>query len=266
MPMNERTQAPQHQATTDSPSEDSLRTFDEKAVAEILQRAARLESKRSEKPTELSLAEIEQIARDSGIDPALVRQAVRDFQQQGDTTGFAARFTGAPLRRTVERVIDREITQDEHEALAADIREALAPLFTVPPQVSTLGRSLSFSTVSRRSNIDLQITPRDGKTIIRITTNATQLAGGYFGGIMGGVGAGFGTNVGTLTGTFAARALDLPVPLSVGIGITGFLGFVTGAYSVARALFGRSVARNNSLIDNLADQLEARIKAKGLPK
>jgi len=77
--------------------------------ATILQRAAGLERKRQLDRPALSLAEVEAIARESGIDPSLVRQAARDLEDERQT-GFGTRLAGAPVRRTFERAIDGEIS------------------------------------------------------------------------------------------------------------------------------------------------------------
>ena len=47
----------------------------------------------------------------------------------------------------------------------------------------------------------MNVAPRDGKTLIRLGADRSQLAGGLFGGIVGGVGGGFGANVGWMIPT-----------------------------------------------------------------
>jgi hypothetical protein len=56
------------------------RLYREEEVAEILQRAAGIERRRQQERPALSLSEIEAIARESGLDPALVRDAARELE------------------------------------------------------------------------------------------------------------------------------------------------------------------------------------------
>ena len=109
------------------PVEEPLRerTYGEEEVAAILRRAAQLERDRGTTEGALSLREIEAIARDSGIDLALVRQAARELDE-GRAKGIAAAIAGAPLRRVIERVVDGEIGAEHHERLAQEIRDVLS--------------------------------------------------------------------------------------------------------------------------------------------
>jgi hypothetical protein len=107
---------------TDSSGEPiAERTYREEEVAAILHRAARLERDREPGEGALNLREIEDIARESGIDLSLVRQAARDLDDD-DRWGIGAAVAGAPLRRTLERVVEGEIGAEHHEQLAQEIR------------------------------------------------------------------------------------------------------------------------------------------------
>lgn len=235
-----------------------VRHFDEKAVAAILQRAAELDRKPRESGTSLSLAEIEQIARDAGIDPAMIRQAARELEQGRQTT-LSARLAGAPLQHTIERVVDHELTAIDHERLALLIRDAVAPLSKIPPQVSSLGQSLMLSAPNGRGFIEVQVTPRGTQTLIRITVNTRTHAGALFGAGMGALGGGAGANV--CAGLIAwVTASGLPLSVAVPTGVLGLLGTVGGAFSVARMLFSRATRRTHSSMDQLADRLEAALK------
>src|SRR5690242_9427636 len=114
------------------------RLYREEEVAEILQRAARNERKRPQEKPALSLAEIEAIAREAGMDPSLVRHAARELEVQ-KTSGLARTLLGAPASRTLERTVEGELTPELHELLAADIRGALGTS-VVMGQLSTVGR------------------------------------------------------------------------------------------------------------------------------
>jgi hypothetical protein len=229
------------------------RTYGEEEVAAILRRAARLEHEQGTSTGALSLAEIEAIARDAGIDLALVRQAARELDARSEE-GFAQTLAGAPLRRTIERVVEGEIGAEHHERLAEEVREILSgsgmgSRWGLSGSASSLGRSLSISGWSGISGVEVTVAPRDGKTIIRIRSDRSQLAGGLFGGIVGGVGGGLGSNVGWLI------PFLLHVPVAVGLAGAGLV--VLGAYGLARAIFGHNARALDARLDGLADRLVA---------
>jgi hypothetical protein len=239
------------------PSSDSSggatgeRTYREEEVAAILHRAARME--RPPEPGEgaLNIREIEEIARDSGIDLSLVRQAARepeDDERVGIAGTIAAALAGAPVRRSLEREVDGEIGAEHHEQLAQEIREVLSAS-GVGTRITSIGRSLTLSGFVGTSAIELNIAPREGRTFIRIGVDRSQLAGGLFGGIVGGVGGGFGANVGWMIPTL------LHLPAIAGLAGAGFVVF--GAYLLARGIFANQARGVDRRLDALADRLQA---------
>jgi hypothetical protein len=237
---------------TDSPEGRSAeRTYREEEVAAILHRAAQLDRDRGTTEGGLELREIEAIARDSGIDLSLVRQAARELDD-GDR-GIGAAIAGAPLRRTIERVVDAEIGAGDHERLAQEIREVLSgsgvgSRWMLSASVSSIGRSLTLSGFTGTSAIEVNVAPREGKTFIRISADRSQLAGGLFGGIVGGVGGGFGANVGWMIPTL------LHLPWFAGLAGAGLV--VLGAYLLARGIFATHARGVDRRLDVLADRLE----------
>lgn len=228
------------------------RTYREEEVAAILRRAAQLERDRGTMEGALNLREIESIARDSGIDLTLVRQAARELDEdQG--SGIGAAIAGAPLRRSIERVVDGEIGAEHHERLAEEIREVLSSSavgsrWLVPGGIASLGRSLTVSGFTGTSSLEVTVAPREGKTLIRIAADRSQLAGGLYGGIVGGVGGGFGANVGWMV----PALLDLPWVA----GLAGAALVVLGAYGLARGIFVTHARGLDRRLDALADRLE----------
>ena len=241
---------------TDSREEPIVdRTYREDEVAVILHRAARLERDPGTAEGALNLREIEAIARDSGIDLSLVRQAARELDDDDDDGwGIAAAFAGAPLRRTIERVVDVEIGADLHERLTQEIRAVLSwsgsgSRWMLPGSVSSIGRSLTLTGFTGTSAIEVNVTPREGKTLIRISADRSQLAGGLFGGIVGGVGGGAGANLGWMIPTL--------LHLHWFAGLIGAGLVVGGAYLLARGIFATNARRVDRRLDALADRLQA---------
>lgn len=230
--------------------------YREEEVSEILQRASGLEKKKQLERPALSLGEIEAIARESGLDPSAVRQAARDLEQHRAQGGFAARFTGAPSRRSFEREVEGEISTGHHERLAAEIRAAFGSSVMMG-QVATLGRSLTWSGFTKAGIIEVNVFPRDGKTVIRVDVNSSNLAGGIFGGLIGGIGGGLGSNV----------AWILPVALHLPwyTGAAGFFAVLAGAYGLARAVYAGAVGGLHRRVETLVDTLEQAVRRELAP-
>jgi hypothetical protein len=239
---------------TDSSNEATgERTYREEEVAAILQRAAQLERLPDSGEGVLNLREIEEIARDSGIDLSLVRQAARELEDDERIGGtIAAALAGAPVRRRLDRVVDGEIGAEHHEQLAQEIREVLSAS-GAGNRITAIGRSLSLSGFVGTSAIELSIGPREGRTFIRVNVDRSQLAGGLFGGIVGGVGGGFGANVGWMVPTL------LHLPAVAGLAGAGLVVF--GAYLLARGIFANQARGVDRRLDALADRLETLIRS-----
>ena len=75
----------------------------------------------------LSLADMEQVARDVGIDAAFIHRAVRELDAGAPQRG-AAWFFGAPTEFVVERVVPGEAGPAAHEAALGALREATGDL------------------------------------------------------------------------------------------------------------------------------------------
>ena len=209
------------------------RRFNEKEVAHIIKRASELQQEEApaESSTGMSLAELEQVAREAGLDPALVRRAATDLDTRV-TDQRPSAFVGAPTRLTLERTIDGEVPADEYEAMVLEMNRVLG----LVGSASTLGRTLQWTAqgVTRRRGsqrmVQITVTPRNGRTTIRIEEPLSGLAGGLFGGLMGGLGGGLiapaiGVGIGALHSGPIALAL-------VG-------SAVSGSYLLARTIFGR---------------------------
>ena len=91
------------------------------------------------------------------------------------------------------------------------------------------------------------VTPRAGRTRIRVQERLGALAGGLYGGLMGGVG-GSGTGMAFGIGMGAAG-----LPFIAACGIAGLA--VGGSYALARAIFTMSVRFKAKQLDKLIDQL-----------
>jgi predicted lipid-binding transport protein (Tim44 family) len=117
---------------------------------------------------------------------------------------------------------------------------------------STLGRSLQWTAqgldrrrVSTRT-VQITVTPRNGRTTIRIEEPLGALAGGLFAGLMGGLGGGsIGPAAGIGIGAFHSG--------SVTVALIG--GVVSASYLLARTIFGRAVRKRGDSLQDLMSRL-----------
>ncbi|HEX9085185.1 MAG TPA: serine/threonine-protein kinase [Gemmatimonadaceae bacterium] len=134
-------------------------------------------------------------------------------------------FLGAPTKIVCEVEVPKEVSPEDLEMLALMVQRTIGD----PGHVSSLGRSLHWSSAQQQRRLQISIVPRNGRTVIRADESLQPLAGGLFGGIVGGGGGGVGGGVGMPLGIALTHS-----PL-VGLGFFG--AAVISAYLVARTLF-----------------------------
>jgi hypothetical protein len=231
------------------------RRYNEREVAAIIKRASELQDVEStlESSTGMSLAELEQIAREAGLDPALVRRAASDLDTRV-TDREPSPFFGAPTDLVLERTIDGEVPTEEYEALVLEIQRELGGVGSA----SGLGRTLvwTMTTHSHRRaatrTVQVTVTPRNGRTTIRIEEPLRPLAGGLFGGVIGGLGAGTG-------GIVMGIGMNLFDSMPVALGMVG--GMVGASYLLARTIFGRMVRSRGERLQRLMSRLADHVAA-----
>lgn len=228
----------------------AARRYTDQEVALVIKRAAELQVKEAQSAAAeergLSLPELEQIAREAGLDPALVRRAATEIDTRHTTAG-PSRFLGAPSILTLERTIDGEVPIEEYEPIVAEIRR----VFNDVGFVSMLGRSFAWSSAGaqhgrhqRGGHVNITVSPRNGRTTIRVEESLRPVAGGLFGGIMGGAGGG-------TSGMTIAAGVGVFHSLAAGIGMWAVV--LAGTYGLARTIFTR-VARSRG--ERLQDVME----------
>ena len=240
------------------------RKFNEEEVALIIKRAAELqqtEQTEQDPGSALSLTEVEEIAREAGIDPKLIRRAAVGLDQPAQTNRPSP-WIGAPTRIVFERVVDGEIPVEEFEPLIAEIRRT----FGDNGLPSVIGKSLAWSSGirgRRRSSgrhVDVSVVVRGGVTTIRVEEEMGNLAGALFGGIVGGGGGGTtGITMGIGMGVFHSA----PIAGLLWVAVAG------GMYTLARTIFGRMSAGRerelSALIGRLEEEVEAAVRKPASP-
>lgn len=235
----------------------TARRYTDQEVALVIKRAAELQAQAAQVSEDersgLSLTELEQIAREAGLDPGLVRRAATELDTRHTTTP-RSRFLGAPSLLTLERTIDGEVPVSEYELIVEEIRRA----FNDNGYVSTLGRSLAWSSMSQngrggnQKRVNVTITPRNGRTTIRVEESLRPVAGGLFGGIMGGVGGG-------TTGLTLGLGAKLLHSLAGGFGL--WLLVLGGTYGVARTIFTHVARSRGERLRDVLDRIAEHVAA-----
>ena len=230
--------------------ERSSRRYSEKEVGLILRRAT--EFQRSEPsvadPTGLTLAELEEVASEVGIDPAYLRRAAAELEV-GAASGPWERLLGAPIAFVLERTIPGELPESSFEELVPMMQAATVG----QGNASAVGKTLTWSSRSdtNTSSQQVLVTCRDGETLIRVEERLAGFAGGLFGGLMGGGGVGVGIGVGGALGTaLGSVAFMIAFPVAI----------IGASYGAARGFFAAHVRKRRARMQVLLDQLAERVE------
>ncbi len=125
------------------------RSYSEEEVGKLISRAiARQEADRLQKKHHeggLSLEEVQQVARDAGIDPEYIVLAASDLER-GDPPVEKSGFLGAPVTILRERLVPGALDDDQIARMVGEIRSTLAGQHILQGQFSTIGRSFEWST------------------------------------------------------------------------------------------------------------------------
>jgi hypothetical protein len=226
--------------------ERSSRRYSEKEVGLILRRATELQ--RSEPsapdPTGLTLADLQDVASEVGIDPAYLRRAAAELEA-GTGSGAWERLLGAPLAFVIERTVPGEFPESGFAELVPLMQAATVG----QGNASAVGRTLTWSSRSdtNTSSQQVLVTVRDGETLIRIEERLAGFAGGLFGGLLGGGGGPVGIGLGGALGgaLFGSAALAIAFPATI----------ISASYLAARGFFAAHVRKRRARMQDLMDQL-----------
>ncbi len=227
------------------------RRYSEKEAGKILRRAAELQRAEpsASDPAGFSLSELEEVAREAGIDPLVVRRAASELEHSAGE-GIGPALVGAPLALRLEVELAGEYPAEEFDALVPLIQSG-SPW---QGQAGVVGKALNWSARSDANTSSLQVlvAASDGRTLIRLEERLGGMVGGLFGGIIGGVGGGVGFGVGAGLGAALGSTL-------FGIGFP--LVMLGGSYLLARAIYGAYVKRERDKLQRLMDRLRERVAA-----
>ena len=230
------------------------RRYSEKEVARILRRATELgrdEAGRESGGDGTSLVELEDIAREAGIDPGLVRRAAVELDVGGASVRGWHRLLGERTTLIDEVTVDGEVPADAFERLVGVIQDQVHE----HGHPTVLGRTLTWRSETQNRSRTLQVTvaARDGRTVVRVEERLGQLAGGVFGGGMGGFGGGLGFGLGL--------PLGIEVLGSAAVAVAFPLGILGLSYVGARAVYRHLVRGRRKALAALVHDLAAECRS-----
>ena len=234
----------------------SERRYDDREVARIVAGAADREAVARQDPARddgLTLRELESVAAEAGLEPALVRQAAAQLDARRAATP-GDRWRGGPTVLVVERVVDGEPPPDAGASLLAAVRRATGVATGATGATGALRPSdTAFDWHGRLdgAQADVTVTPVDGRTTISVRLALDGVSQASFGRWFLGAGGGLG----------AAAFAALLHPIGAAAALVG--GAIAGAgYVAARRDFARTSARYAARATALADALAASIRTR----
>ena len=148
------------------------RLYSDKEISAVLKRAAELQRGRGSAGTSgLSLAELEQIAAEVGIDPDFVKTAAMELEEGRTEDTF--HLWGGPTSVELERIVEGEVSEARWEEIVAEIRR----IYEVAGETGQVGRTLEWihrHQTGERAHVTL--TPMGQQTRIRIFYRMTDWA------------------------------------------------------------------------------------------
>ena len=214
----------------------------EKNARELVNRAAELQAKDENVDGAMSLGGVQQVAAEVGIEPHYVDRALRSSEPAVQPQKVN-RFLAGPRTLQLERTVDGEIPESDYWELVEIITATLQNIGVTSSMVPAI--SWRSSNPAGGRDVHISITPRGGKTRIRIQENLSNMAGGLYGGIMGGVGGGAG---GAMFGVTMSAGLPI-------VALAGWGTVIFASYLGARKIFTSQVRKKTGELEDLLDEL-----------
>jgi len=203
-------------------------------------------------------------ARDAGIGDKYVERALaeRALLEDGAETTDVVRpgvametpihpLAGARTKLEFEAVVPGELSDLDLEDVADEIRRSVGDV----GMVNTIGRSVTWTSQvspTTQRKLQLSVSTRNGRTIIRGFEDLSQLSGGIFGGITGGAGGGIGGATFGITLGVTQGAVLIALP--------AFAAIVASAYGLARVIFVRLSRTRERALRTAVERVAMRVR------
>ncbi len=221
------------------------RRFSDKEVALVLRRAIELEEASPSSDLTaaggLTLTEIQDVAREAGINPSLVTRAVAELSEKPELEPFSV-FGPSTVRKEV-RILPGEASREDMAELMRLVDGEVAAQGTV---VEALG-AVRWTSNGRFLNTQVSVEPTDGETFVRVEERYSDTVRGPIHGIP----TAWGLIIGLAVG-LEGMSLALPVALVVAV-VIGMLGWGIGDL-VWRGVAATSGPRVKRLADRLTSE------------
>ena len=242
------------------PSDNLPRRYSDDEVSEILKHATDLQAEESpqrhSEGTGMTLAEIQEIAAEVGIDPRHLQQAAARIDRP-KTAGFWAKVAGGPAVVSVERVVPGELSEADFARIVPEIQRVSLGHGNATLVGSTL--TWSSETTQRQRTAQVTVASQDGETLIRAEESLHGMMGGLFGGLVGGGGVGLGVGVGLPIGIEAIGSAFFAVAFP--------LATVSLFYGVARTIVKSITQKRRRALEELVDHIARQVpSATALPE
>ena len=226
------------------------RRYGDREIAKILKRAAAMQRRTPARPdpSGLTLAELEEIAVEAGIDPENLRLAAAEVSSGSDDS-LETKLLGAPLSLRLERSMAGELPP----RLFGNLVPLLQAESGMTGQASTVGNTLTWASTATGNHVrslNVLVISEAGQTRIQLEERSTQAAVGFHVGFSSG-GLGFAVPAGLGIGATVGVAAGL----GVGLGIGGLF------YWIGRTFYRVTTERRRRKLEALFDKLAERIES-----
>lgn len=223
--------------------------YTESEFALILRKAIELQERHIGVDTAqgLSLREIQAIASEIGLDPALVERAASLVPRT--QAGKMVRLFGGPGLYHMEYSVEGEISKNDFGTMIDAVRRVTGH----QGQVTEVLGSIEWKTVGEVSQLLVSVSPRDGRTIVKIMANREPAAilTFLFPGLAGLIGIGIAGAI--------IEPSTVPGVLSIIVAAVG--GAFLTSRTIWKATTARFRARLHELMTSLSTTAERALKA-----
>lgn len=147
---------------------DDERRFTDEEFALVLRKAVELQERTAERSTSrggLSLADMQQIAREAGIDPKLIADATALLPNA--RAGGGGGFVGGATKYRLETTVAGELPEESYDRIVEAIRRGAEH----QGEISRPLRGLEWTVQGEISQLSVNVTPRDGETSIQVVAD-----------------------------------------------------------------------------------------------
>lgn len=189
----------------------------------------------------MTLAELEEVAAEAGIDPRLLRRAARELESAQGDDSILAKVAGDEVVLVRESSLPGELDVEGFERIVAVIQMTSRD----HGQPSLLGRTLTWrsETPTKTRTMQVVVTSRDAETHVRLQENLTQTAVGWMAGMTAGAGVGVGVGLPIGIELLGSMAFAIAAPIG-----TAVLSAVAG-----RAIYRAPVRSRRAAVERLFD-------------